>query len=414
MINQRMINQETPLSARVIPAAFLVAFLFMPSPAHACSCGAPDLRTPKAKQAYVSRHVGAAAAVFLGEVVAVDEFQVRFRVERVWKGNIAPSVTLGTGTGMEPGNARLTNTCTLDFRGSAGQSYIVFADADRFGRLEAHRCGPTMPVAYATDTLAALNTLGQPRGPVERVRSKRHPELAEIFGAVLEAMNLDPDEEVFAGKHLDAISREAVAALLGRELRDVPTDAVLRVPAKGVVVEWLTATEKTGRVIVTLGPVPVAWEVRCGVSLAVPLARMQGRWTASAETPAACANPTRGHPETAPNLLTDVLRLALTAISGQGPAPRLLSGRALSVEARDVLAQFGPVMDADKFETSEFRVPAGHFKLITLSADPATALVEGVSGPVPQANNGGCGTGHTIRFKRMAGGWAVEHVTTVC
>ena len=409
-----MVNQKARLGAQVISATFLLAFLFAPSAAHACSCGAPDLKTPKAKQAYVSRQVEAAAAVFLGEVVAIDQFQVQFRVEKVWKGNIARSITLGTGTGMEPGNVQLTNTCTLDFRGSAGQSYVVFADADRFGRLSAHRCGPTMPVSYATDTLAALNTLSQPRGPVERVPSRRHPELAEIFGAVLDAMDLDPDEEVFAGKHLDPTSREAVTALLGRELREVPTDPLLRVPANGVVVEWLTATEKTGHVIVTLGPVPLAWEVRCGVTLAVPLSRMQKRWTATAETPAACANPTRGHPEAAPNRLTDVLRLAMTAISGEGPAPRLLSGPTLSVEAREVLAQFGPVIDADKLETPEFRVPAGHFKLTTLSADGATALVEGVTGPVPQANNGGCGTGHTIRFKRQAGGWAVQHVTTVC
>ena len=151
-------------------SAHVVACL--PSVAHACSCGG-FAEAPNQRPQRLHDEIRASAAVFLGELTGVDQFNASFRVDKVWKGSLDGAVVLGTGTEIRPGNLRLLQGCTLNFRDAVGQRYIVFADADGFGRLTANRCGSTLPESAATETIAIVERVAPSRYPMPQAETRR-------------------------------------------------------------------------------------------------------------------------------------------------------------------------------------------------------------------------------------------------
>lgn len=131
----------------LVSAALLI--LIAPRPVSACSCVAD---VPLCESFWN------ADLVFEGEVVAIESLpgsnstgprfvkrQVRFTVERVWRGNAADSVTVMTGAGG--------GDCGYNFR--KGRKYLVFA-SEHEGRLWTNICSPTKPLDRAAQDLEYL------------------------------------------------------------------------------------------------------------------------------------------------------------------------------------------------------------------------------------------------------------------
>jgi hypothetical protein len=66
-----------------------------------------------------------ASVVFTGEVVSLDTFRVKFKVDKIWKGQETVEITMLTGT-TDLGNGT-TRSSTCDYRFNKGQSYLVVA-----------------------------------------------------------------------------------------------------------------------------------------------------------------------------------------------------------------------------------------------------------------------------------------------
>jgi hypothetical protein len=140
----------TPVKGLLAMAlVFAVLALAPVCPAYACSCipPAPPLDS-----------LAEAAAVFQGEVVEVgaleaeggvvntaDMVQVTFKVNQVWKGDIAETTTLTT--------AGSSASCGVEFQ--SGQTYVVYAHMLE-GQLNASLCSRTAPVDLAAEDLEAL------------------------------------------------------------------------------------------------------------------------------------------------------------------------------------------------------------------------------------------------------------------
>lgn len=138
--------------AIVILLGFSLSSLVNPPAALACSCvppGAPQ------------EHLEKSAAVFSGKAIRVDSrvygYEVRFDVERIWKGAAERTVTLSTGFG--------SGDCGYPFR--EGERYFVYANYGygyAYGdtSLATNICQRTRLLYDADSDLAAL---GEGRSP---------------------------------------------------------------------------------------------------------------------------------------------------------------------------------------------------------------------------------------------------------
>ena len=70
--------------------------LVAPSVATACTCDV-SVRTRAEVRQDIAGTLQISNAVFLGEVIAVDQFEAVLKVKKVWKGDLKPEVTMGTG-----------------------------------------------------------------------------------------------------------------------------------------------------------------------------------------------------------------------------------------------------------------------------------------------------------------------------
>jgi hypothetical protein len=56
-----------------------------------------------------------AVAVFSGEVIQLDDFSVKFKVERIWKGDAAENIVMRTGAGTGENGGLIVSTCAYPF-----------------------------------------------------------------------------------------------------------------------------------------------------------------------------------------------------------------------------------------------------------------------------------------------------------
>jgi hypothetical protein len=106
-----------------------------------------------------------ATAVFVGKVVALDSYKVRFGLEKRWKGDASASeVVLSTGAVRGYDGTPLPKECSYQFH--LGEEYLVYA----YGaaeKMEADACS-TQPIKSAA---AEENGLDQIK-PHETIRQK--------------------------------------------------------------------------------------------------------------------------------------------------------------------------------------------------------------------------------------------------
>lgn len=120
---------------------------------------------PSAEQVKAERRhaFDEATAIFLGKVVSLDGYKVRFEMERRWKGDASVSeVVLSTGALTLYDGTPLPKECSYQFH--LGEEYLVYA----FGpsdKMEASVC-LTLPIK---DSAAEENGLDQIK-PHETIR----------------------------------------------------------------------------------------------------------------------------------------------------------------------------------------------------------------------------------------------------
>jgi hypothetical protein len=375
------------------------------------------MTTPTRYRAAVADDFRAATAVFKGEVVAVNAYDVTFRVERVWKGPAGQSISLGTGSSPEVGGLVRTDTCQ-SFQAKPGARFIVFADGDDepYRLWTKHACGLTSHAEGAELLEQALERIRKGRPPAVDVSARASP-LRNIFSAVMETVDETGDARWASGIHLAAPHRSALAAALTSELETAKPAGPYRVRPNEAVVEWVSGSKSRVEVLLSLGPVPMVRRRGCGLAMLVPLVPTAGSWAVvEEEVLLGCANPGPAiEVSSRPNdPLFEILGLALSRFIPEDDAV-IVADAGLTTVARDVLYRLGPLVDATTVATREYVIPPGHLKVQRLEFQDGVATFEATLGPVPVARPGmssGCGTGYRLKMRRSSSGWLVLSMTT--
>jgi hypothetical protein len=180
---------------RILPLLFLIAYSVLGAEsASACICGSDGAKSSDEDvRAGIAKEFNESAAVFSGEVVAVDAFSIEFKVIRSWKGAPAEDITLSTGAKkIDENYYRGPSDCVFSF--IAGEKYLVYARRADGGELTAYKCTRTNLLANSGRDMKELNRLNpgahKAKGPthvcataksnigMNRTRNKRasHPQ----------------------------------------------------------------------------------------------------------------------------------------------------------------------------------------------------------------------------------------------
>jgi outer membrane protein assembly factor BamB len=125
-----------------------------------CSCFvSPDALTPEQARAALVKDFDEAFAVFTGEVVALDVFEVTLKVDKLWKGGLrGGEVVMPTGATKRDDGTYSISTCDYNF--TRGEKYLIFAYGDSAGTMLARKCSRTKLLAGAEAEIVQLDTVG--------------------------------------------------------------------------------------------------------------------------------------------------------------------------------------------------------------------------------------------------------------
>jgi hypothetical protein len=133
--------------------------LFLPSLAYGCGCGLQPNQTPEQAKAAFLKEFNNAAMVFSGEVVEVNLFEAKFKVEMIWKGEGKDEITMWLMGKNNKGEYVMTS-CDFPFR--MGGKYLVYGYLEE-GKLRTSVCSRTVSMMYAEHRLKELNEITQPQ-----------------------------------------------------------------------------------------------------------------------------------------------------------------------------------------------------------------------------------------------------------
>lgn len=108
------------------------------SDAFGCSCPTVGM-TAEQDDAGRLKDFNSAAAVFTGEVVELEENKVKFKVERIWKGESVDEIVMIIRLKKDDGRYVRTS---CDYYYELGKKYLVFA-FDTKGELTTYQCTRT-------------------------------------------------------------------------------------------------------------------------------------------------------------------------------------------------------------------------------------------------------------------------------
>jgi hypothetical protein len=139
--------------------------LLVPVVGRACGCF-PSLEAMTGKPVPVRENVlrarDTSKAVFSGEALSLTSrdglFEVRFKVQRAWKGVSSPEVIVLTP--IEDSHC--------GFKFTAGRKYLVYADGSTGGNLSTSHCTRTAPLENAEKDLKVLGKGRKVRGSPKR------------------------------------------------------------------------------------------------------------------------------------------------------------------------------------------------------------------------------------------------------
>lgn len=171
------------------PLAVMFLLLLAPEVALGCVCfGTPEKRTPEQVRAMLVRDFNEAVAVFSGEVVAIDTFKVKLKVDKLWKGDFGDEAVMSTGTKDNGDGIHISSSCDYSFK--LGEKYLVYAYGASPEDMQARECTRTRPLNYAEQEMKDLDEVwphvkknqepedaggGEPRPPVAEAAGRRSP-----------------------------------------------------------------------------------------------------------------------------------------------------------------------------------------------------------------------------------------------
>lgn len=107
---------------------------------NAFGCGCPTIGvTPEQDKAARLKDFESAAAIFTGEVVEVEENKVKFKVEKIWKGQSVDEIVMVIQLKKDDGRYVRTS---CDYYYELGEKYLVYA-YDTKGELTTYQCTRT-------------------------------------------------------------------------------------------------------------------------------------------------------------------------------------------------------------------------------------------------------------------------------
>jgi len=130
--------------------------------AFACVCVLDPHPTPEKIRTDRLKAFENASAVFTGEVVSLDTLTVKFKVNKIWKGEASPEITMLTGTRNNSDGTFTSNSCDYSF--TQGQQYLVYAYGSP-GEMKTHKCSRTALIKFAETEIQGLDEI---RPPVKR------------------------------------------------------------------------------------------------------------------------------------------------------------------------------------------------------------------------------------------------------
>jgi hypothetical protein len=154
---------------RVLLTAFAVLTLALAAEGTTFGCVCPPLPakvTPEEARAELVKDFNGAFAVFTGEVVALDTFEVKFKLDKVWKGSLGDELVMRTGAIAGGDGTYSVSSCDYSFR--RGEKYLVFTYGDTAAEMLAHACSRTKPASRAEQEMEALDEIA----PREKRNSK--------------------------------------------------------------------------------------------------------------------------------------------------------------------------------------------------------------------------------------------------
>ena len=147
---------------RIVVASSAVLFLFLASDvAQGCVCfGLSEKPTPEQARAMLVKDYNEAFAVFSGKVIALDTFKVKFKVDKMWKGDSGGEVTMSTGAKDNGDGTSTSSSCDFSFK--LGEEYLVYAYGASAGEMQAHACTRTRQMKYAEQETKELDEVWPP------------------------------------------------------------------------------------------------------------------------------------------------------------------------------------------------------------------------------------------------------------
>jgi len=115
-----------------------------------------------------------ASAVFTGEVVSLDVLSVKFKVNKIWKGEASPEITMLTGTRNNGDGTFTSNSCDYSF--TQGQQYLVYAYGSP-GEMKTHQCSRTALIKYAEKEMQGLDEIR----PFVRMNDEPVPDSSDLL-----------------------------------------------------------------------------------------------------------------------------------------------------------------------------------------------------------------------------------------
>lgn len=139
-----------------LPLVGLLFLLLCSESASACWCRREALDTEKKFKAAVAKELRQSAVVFAGEAVERNRSGLRFRVERVWKGEAADEIVFRHEGESFDGREYFIDSCALLFE--VGKKYLVYAYRQG-NELFVSKCSRTELFESAQKDVSELNRL---------------------------------------------------------------------------------------------------------------------------------------------------------------------------------------------------------------------------------------------------------------
>jgi hypothetical protein len=135
---------------------FLILLVVSAINAFACVCALPEKTVDDAAfEASAKKQFDSAFVVFTGEVSEWQQTELKFKLEKVWKGDIKNEYQMSTGTRKISEDLWESSSCDYTFQ--KGEKYLVFAYKTDKGDVQAYDCSLTQKLKNAERTIRFLD-----------------------------------------------------------------------------------------------------------------------------------------------------------------------------------------------------------------------------------------------------------------